>query len=73
MTSATERKIIRWLHILASLPIVGYIYGPIADKPHPAFIVKAILFPAIVLSGIWMWKGQIMKRWLKKIFNFLIP
>jgi len=26
---STERKIIRWIHIIVSIPIIGYIYGPL--------------------------------------------
>ncbi|GAB3541038.1 hypothetical protein [Spirosoma fluminis] len=37
MKAATERKLIRWFPILASIPILGYIYGPVATLPEPAF------------------------------------
>jgi len=29
--ASTERKIIRWIHIIASIPIIGYIYGPVKN------------------------------------------
>ncbi len=47
MKAATERKIIRWFHILASIPIIGYIYGPVASFPEPAFAVRFVIFPAV--------------------------
>lgn len=33
MKASTERVLIRWIHILFSIPIVGYIYGPVAESP----------------------------------------
>lgn len=62
MKASTERKIIRWLHIILSIPVIGYIYGPVASIPNAAGAVRLVFFPLIVISGIWLWKGQ----WLKK-------
>jgi hypothetical protein len=64
MKAATERKIIRWFHIIASVPIMGYIYGPVAEMPEAVIVVRYILFPSIILTGLWMWKGHMVKRWL---------
>ncbi|MET3610070.1 hypothetical protein [Mucilaginibacter rubeus] len=62
MTASLERKLIRWVHILLSIPVVGYIYGPVAQIPNAAAAVKWVFFPIIVLSGFWLWKGY----WFKK-------
>ena len=66
MTAATERKLIRWFHILASIPILGYIYGPVASRPEPAFAVKWVILPAVVLSGFWLWLGHRVRKWGRK-------
>lgn len=66
MKASTERKIIRWFHIIISIPVVGYIYGPVADIPRAAFAVKYIIFPLIILSGLWMWKGHLIKKQLRQ-------
>ena len=67
MKAATERKIIRWLHIITSIPLVGYIYGPLKESAYGVFALKWIMFPLVVLSGLWMWKGHLLKkRWRKK-------
>lgn len=65
MNAATERKIIRWFHILGSIPIVGFIYGPVSTIPPAVFFIKFFLFPLIVLSGLWLWKGHTIKRLVK--------
>ncbi len=62
MKAATERKVIRWFHIIASIPIVGYIYGPVSQIPRAVTAVRWAILPAIVLSGLWLWKGYVVKR-----------
>lgn len=66
MKASTQRKIVRWLHILLSIPILGYIYGPVSQIPEAAFAVRVIILPFVVLSGFWMWKGHLLKQWWKK-------
>ncbi len=65
MKAATERKIIRWLHIIMSIPVAGYIYGPVADMPNPSLAVKWVFFPVIVLSGFWLWLGHYVRKYQK--------
>jgi hypothetical protein len=65
MSAALERKIIRWMHIILSIPIVGYIYGPVAQTFYGSRAVKWVFLPVIVLSGLWLWKGHIVKRWFR--------
>jgi thiosulfate reductase cytochrome b subunit len=66
MKAATERKIIRWLHLLLSIPILGFIYGPVAGIPRAAFAVRFVFLPVVILSGLWLWKGHVVRRWLAK-------
>lgn len=67
MTNATERKIVRWIHILGSIPILGYIYGPVAEKPEAAFAVRFFILPLVAATGFWMWKGFLAKKWFKNV------
>ena len=66
MKGATERKIIRCMHLLLSIPVLGYIYGPVATLTYPALATKFIFLPIIVLSGFWLWKGHWIKRQLRR-------
>ena len=66
MKASAERKLIRWLHILISIPIVGYIYGPVAGIPQAAWAVRFIFFPVLVLSGLWLWKGYVVKNYFRQ-------
>lgn len=66
MKAATERKIIRWVHIIASISIIGYIYGPVKNFPNAVHAIQWVLFPLIVISGLWLWKGHIIKNRFKR-------
>ena len=57
MTDVTKRSIIRWLHIVFSIPILGYIYSPFEEIPKYAPAVRFVFVPIIVLSGFWMYSG----------------
>jgi hypothetical protein len=65
MKAATERKIIRWFHILASIPIIGFVYGPVSTLPEAVTMVRWVIFPIVTLSGFWMWKGHVVKKWFR--------
>jgi hypothetical protein len=71
MKAATERKIIRWMHIILSIPILGYIYGPVSSIPAAANTVRFVFLPVVVLSGFWLWKGHWLRKRLKKKSNEL--
>jgi len=66
MKTATERKIIRWFHILASIPILGYVYGPVAQITEAAWMVRWVILPLVILSGFWLWLGHRLKKRLRK-------
>ncbi len=64
MEEATRRSIVRWIHIVFGIPIVGYVYIPFEEIPHYAPAVRFVAVPVIVLSGFWMWKGHVLRRLL---------
>jgi len=66
MKDTTKRKIARWIHLVFSIPIVGYIYSPFAELPNYAPVVRYVAFPLIALTGLWMWKGHLLQRLFSK-------
>jgi hypothetical protein len=62
MKEATKRSILRWIHIVFSIPILGYIYGPFEEIPKYAARVRFVVVPVMLLSGFWMWKGHVLRR-----------
>jgi len=66
MKEATKRSIFRWIHIVFSIPILGYIYSPFEEIPKYADFVRSVVVPVILLSGLWMWKGHVVRRLIWK-------
>jgi hypothetical protein len=66
MKEATKRSIFRWIHIVFSIPILGYIYSPFEELPKYADRVRFVVVPVMLLSGLWMWKGHILRRLILK-------
>ena len=62
ISNATKRSILRWIHIIFGIPILGYIYSPFEEIPKYAPAVRFVSFlPVIILSGFWMWKGHVLR------------
>jgi hypothetical protein len=56
------RVIFRWIHIICAIPITGYIYSPFEVLPDYATPTRFVFFPAMVVTGLWMWKGHLVRR-----------
>jgi hypothetical protein len=61
-----QRVILRWVHMLLNIPIIGYFYGGVSQIPGITIWIKFFIIPLIVFSGIWMWKGHAILRSLKE-------
>ena len=66
ISAATQRTIIRWIHIVLAIPIAGYVYSPFEELPNYAAVVRFIAVPVMVLTGLWMWKGHVLRRLVSK-------
>jgi len=66
MREVTKRSIFRWIHLIFAIPIVGYVYSPFEEIPNYAPVVRFVAVPVIVLSGLWMWKGHVLRRLVSK-------
>jgi hypothetical protein len=43
------------MHIVFSLPVLGYVYSPFKLLPEYAFVARYVAVPFMILSGFWMW------------------
>lgn len=68
MSKATKRWIPRLIHLIFSIPIVGYVYSPFEELPNYAPVVRFVSIPILVLTGFWMWKGHVIRRLISKRF-----
>ena len=66
MSKATKRWIPRLVHLIFSIPIIGYVYSPFEEIPNYAPAVRFVFLPVMVLSGFWMWKGHVLRRLISK-------
>jgi hypothetical protein len=57
-----QRLIFRSIHIIVSIPIYGYIYSPFEKLPQYAHPTRFVFFPLMVLTGLLMWKGHLLRR-----------
>ena len=60
------RTIFRWIHLVFSIPILGYIYSPFDKLPQYAAKTRYVFVPIMILSGLWMWKGHVVRRLISR-------
>lgn len=66
ISAATQRIVFRWLHIVMAIPIAGYVYSPFDQLPNYAPVVRFVAIPVLILTGLWMWKGHLLRRLFSK-------
>lgn len=59
ITPSTRRAILRWFHLVLSIPVLGYIYGVPAEVAEYASGVRYLFVPVMMLSGVWMYAGVV--------------
>jgi hypothetical protein len=59
MSNATKRTILRWVHLIFAIPVIGYVYSPFAELPNYAPVARFVSIPALILSGYWMYAGVV--------------
>jgi predicted tellurium resistance membrane protein TerC len=57
ISNATKRSILRCIHLIFGIPIIGYVYSPFAELPNYAPVVRLVSIPVLILSGFWMYAG----------------
>jgi hypothetical protein len=66
MKHASKRTLVRCIHLLFSIPILGYIYSPFEELPKYAPRVRFVVVPLMLLSGFWMWKGHVLQQFISR-------
>ena len=75
ISSVIKRSILRVVHLVLSIPVLGYIYGEPAEVQEYASTVRYVFVPVIILSGFWMFSGVIfaiigVAVWLSAYYLF---
>src|SRR6266446_8886172 len=59
ISKAIKRSILRWIHLIFGIPILGYIYSPASEAQQYASAVRFVFVPVIILAGYWMYAGVV--------------
>jgi len=59
ISNATKRTILRSVHLVVAIPILGYIYSPFAELPNYAAVTRLVFAPLMILAGYWMFAGAV--------------
>ncbi len=59
ISNATKRAILRTIHLVVSIPVLGYVYSPFAELPKYAPWLDLSSFQVLILSGFWMYAGLV--------------
>jgi hypothetical protein len=54
-----KRSILRWIHLVFAIPILGYIYSPFNELPNYAAPTRFVFVPVMILAGYWMYAGVV--------------
>jgi hypothetical protein len=57
ISNATKRSILRWIHLIFIIPVLGYVYGEPSEVQQYAGAARFVFVPVLILSGYWMFSG----------------
>jgi hypothetical protein len=59
MKPSTKRIILRIVHLVSVIPVLGYVYQPVAEAAEYQRFTQAVFIPVAILTGYWMYMGMI--------------
>lgn len=59
MNNVTKHSILRWVHLIFTIPILGYIYSEPSEVQQYVGAPRYIFVPVVILAGYWMYAGVI--------------
>jgi hypothetical protein len=57
ISNASKRSILRSIHLIFTIPILGYVYGEASAVQQYAAAARFVFVPVLILSGYWMYSG----------------
>ncbi|SFE92814.1 hypothetical protein [Thermoflexibacter ruber] len=73
MKASTQRSLTRWLHIIVGSTIATYIYSPWGEVLVFQLLTKVVLIPLTAITGLWLWKGHLVRRGFTKSDKIVTP
>ena len=59
MKPSTKRIILRSVHLVSVIPVLGYVYQPVAEAAEYQRFTQLVFIPIAILAGYWMYMGFI--------------
>ena len=59
MKPSIKRIILRIVHLVAGIPVLGYIYQPVAEAAECQRFTHFVFIPVAILTGYWMYIGLV--------------
>lgn len=66
LTNKQRRDFVRTVHLLLTLPLGAIVFGPPEWVLGLRGVLQYLIFPLLALSGLWLWQGTRLARWLKR-------
>jgi hypothetical protein len=60
-----RRSVQRAVHLLPAIVLGTFVYAPVRSDPLFVLFVQVVVFPALVASGLLLWQGGRLRRWLR--------
>ena len=57
MKASTKRLILRIIHLVSVIPVLGYVYQPVAEAAEYQSFTQMVFIPLEILTGFWMYMG----------------
>ena len=59
MKPSTKRIILLVVHLVAVIPVLGYVYQPVAEAAEYQRFTQLVFIPVAILTGYWMYMGLV--------------
>jgi len=59
MKPSTKRTILRIVHLVSVIPVLGYVYQPVSEAAEYQRFTQLVFIPVAILTGYWMYMGLV--------------
>jgi hypothetical protein len=59
MKPSTKRTILRIVHLVFVIPVLGYVYQPVGEVAEYQRFTQLVFIPVAILAGYWMYLGLV--------------
>ena len=59
MKPSTKRIILRIVHLVSVIPVLGYVYQPVAEVAEYQRFTQMVFIPIAILTGYWMYMRMV--------------